>query len=152
MSWYLFCFVFFFLNEGLGPSWKKKLISLLSYTWFFKGYEGRDYHPCPTTTLSGSDRDSNAEDCGAICDQSGSEVRLVVSTFITLIQYVYINRSSTDGRSTCWRQMSLAHEQMRNDKTFFQWFFFNWTGLAGTCRWPSSLIHLWLHRDVDFLT
>ena len=32
--------------------------------------------------------------------QSGSEVRLVVSTFITLIQYVYINRSSTDGRST----------------------------------------------------
>ena len=29
--------------------------------------------------------------------QSGSEVRLVVSTFISLIQYAYINRLSTDG-------------------------------------------------------
>ena len=40
--------------------------------------------------------------------QSSSKVRLVVSTFITLIQYVYINRSSTDGWSTGWRQMSLV--------------------------------------------
>ena len=38
--------------------------------------------------------------------QSGSEVRLVVSTFKTLIQYVYINRSSTDCWSTGWGQMS----------------------------------------------
>ena len=56
-----------------------------------------------------------------VCDQSGSEVRLIVSTFITLIQYVYINRLSTDGRSAGWRQeLSIAHEQMRIDKTSFQ--------------------------------
>ena len=40
--------------------------------------------------------------------QSGSEVRFVVSSFITLIQYVYINRSLTDGRRTGRRQMSLV--------------------------------------------
>ena len=40
--------------------------------------------------------------------QSGSEVGLVVSTFITLIQYVYIYRLSTDGWNTGWRQMSLV--------------------------------------------
>ena len=55
----------------------------------------------------------------ATARHSGSEVRLVVSTFITLIQYVYINRSSTDGRLTS-NGLSKAHEQMRNDKTSFQ--------------------------------
>ena len=44
--------------------------------------------------------DRNLHTTNPIARQSGSEVRLVVSTFISLIQYVYIDRSSTDSRST----------------------------------------------------
>ena len=68
-----------------------------------QGHEGRDYQPYLITTLSDSGQDSSTGACGA--------------TFI--IQYVYINRSSTDGRSTgsMSNELSIGHE---NDKTSFE--------------------------------
>ena len=82
--------------------------------------------------------------------QSGSEVRMVVSTFISLIQYVYINRSSTDVWSTGWRQMNLVHrthEQMRNYKTWFQS-----VAIIIFSRWSQPLVAPVHQTPINWLT
>ena len=73
--------------------WIKQKLKLLVWKFQSRTYTAISHVRIPTTVR-----------------QSGSEVRLVVSTSITLIQYVYINRSSTDARSTGWRQVSFILE------------------------------------------